>query len=280
MRIQHGLAEASMRWTTVVGLFITATLALLAAPVVRGDAFLASSSSSSSSRAAFVATPSSKKTTLSSHHQGPTAVPTLLHDPALLLRRGGAATVASVAEEDEEEEEEEDEEEEENSITSPAEVDDDEEEDDDIVQKNVMDASLAAAALKSTQKAKSKAQSTKTSTAKKTMSAKLAEPKKKAITKRKGSLLKLLRVPYIIRVCLNPFTVASMTKHYWLSFFSLEYPPKVSIILYGMDALSGPMPWVLFILFDYYKFLTALRWLGNILAVKGRVTRFALRAGC
>ena len=56
-----------------------------------------------------------------------------------------------------------------------------------------LDASLAASALKSTTKTKTKASSSKSATVKKTMSAKLATKK----PKKKGSLLKFLRVPYI-----------------------------------------------------------------------------------
>lgn len=126
--------------------------------------------------------------------------------------RGGATLVADDEEEDLDEEEEEEEASEDELVDS----DDEEEEEDEF------DASLAAAAVKSTQKTKSKTQSTKTSTVKQTMSAKLVQPKKK----KKGSLFKA--VPYILRACLNPFTVMSMTKHFWVSLFNLEYPPKVS----------------------------------------------------
>ena len=170
------------------GLLLAALLLCSLALVVRGDTFLASSP-----RVAFA------PRTLTSQQQ---QAAQLLH--TALELRGGATRVLDDDDEEETDEEEESEE-----------VDSDEEEEDEV------DASLAAAALKSTQKAKSKAQSAKTSTVKKTMSAKLSQPKKK-----KGSLFK--RIPYILRACLNPLTVMSMTKHFWVSLFSLDYPPKVS----------------------------------------------------
>lgn len=45
----------------------------------------------------------------------------------------------------------------------------------------------------------------------------------KATKKRKTSLFKLLRVPYVLRAFLNPFTVAAMTKHYLASLFNVNY---------------------------------------------------------
>lgn len=135
----------------------------------------------------------------------------------------GGATVVDDDDEEEESDEEEEEEEEESEDEDEMVNSDDEEEDE-------LDATLAAAAVKSTQKAKAKAQATKASAVKSTMSAKLAAtaaPKKK---KSSSSLLKFFRVPYILRACLNPFTVMSMTKHFWLSLVNLDYPPKVRFL--------------------------------------------------
>ena len=50
----------------------------------------------------------------------------------------------------------------------------------------------------------------------------------KATKKRKTSLFKLLRVPYVLRAFLNPFTVAAMTKHYLASLFNVNYMEDVS----------------------------------------------------
>lgn len=170
------------------GLLLATLLLVSLAVAARGDTFFANAP-----RAAFV-----------SRTQGQS-----LHVPGQwqqhqLSVRGGATLF--VDDDDDEEEESEDEEEEEA-----------EEE-----ESSTLDASLAAAAVRSTQKAKSKAQSSKTSSVKKTMSAKLSKPQKNS------SLLKLLHVPYILRAIFNPFTVASMTKHFWISLVNLDYPPKVS----------------------------------------------------
>jgi len=51
----------------------------------------------------------------------------------------------------------------------------------------------------------------------------------KATKKRKTSLFKLLRVPYVLRAFLNPFTVAAMTKHYLASLFNVNYLEDVSL---------------------------------------------------
>jgi hypothetical protein len=111
------------------------------------------------------------------------------------------------------------------TLAMEEETDDEEEfEDEEEEEEMELDASLAASALKST--TKTKASSSKSAAVKKTMSAKLATKK----PKKKGSLLKFLHVPYIVRACLNPFTVLSMTKHFWLSLVNLEYPPKVRFL--------------------------------------------------
>lgn len=187
-------------------LLAVSVLASLAV-ATRGDAFLPSSP-----RAAFA-----KRTLVSASQNGEPAMPRSLHSQMLSMR--GGATV--VAEDDDEEESEDEEKEEEEEVDEVVELDDDEDEEEE--DSKALDASLAAAALKSTKKSKAKAQLSKTSAVKKSMNAKLSAPKKK-----KGSLFKFLRVPYIVRACLNPLTVMSMTKHFWLSLVNLDYPPKVS----------------------------------------------------
>ena len=32
-----------------------------------------------------------------------------------------------------------------------------------------------------------------------------------------------MKIPYIVRACLNPFTVIAMTKAYWQSLFNIHY---------------------------------------------------------
>ena len=198
------------------GLLLAGLLLLNFAVLARGDAFL-----TAAPRAAFVP----RRTAVQSTGGQREMVASATTASALSLR--GGATLASEEDSDEEEDESEDEEEEEDEVAVVEEdSDEEEEEEEEEDESSLLDASLAAAAVKSTQKAKFKAQSTKTATVKKTMSAKLsAKPKKKT------SLLKFLRVPYILRAFLNPFTVASMTKHFWLSLVNLEYPPKVSFIV-------------------------------------------------
>ena len=51
----------------------------------------------------------------------------------------------------------------------------------------------------------------------------IASSKVKATKKKKGNMLKILRLPYVIRAFLNPFTVAAMTKHYFASLFNVNY---------------------------------------------------------
>jgi hypothetical protein len=170
---------------------------------VQGDAFLPATP-----RPAFA--PSSR-VTLS---------PSYLDSSLVFTLRGGATVVADDSEDEEEEEEDESEDELVDELLEEAEDSEDDEEEE---EEESFDATLAAAALKSTQKTKSKARTNKATEIKETMSAKLSTKKKQ----KKKSLLEILRVPYILRACLNPATVLTMTKHYWASFFNLEYPPKV-----------------------------------------------------
>mmetsp|Transcript_16659 Transcript_16659/g.31189 ORF Transcript_16659/g.31189 Transcript_16659/m.31189 type:complete len:241 (-) Transcript_16659:143-865(-) len=198
-----------MRTQTIQRLLAVFLLASLAV-VARGDAFL-----TSSPRAAFA------KRLSSLQQQLQQAELTVELQHRLVSMRGGATVVAD-DDDDEEEEEEEESEDEEDEVVELDSDDEEEQEEEEEEESKTLDASLAAAALKSTKKAKAKAQLSKSSNVKKTMSSKLATPKKK------GSLLKFFRVPYIIRACLNPFTVMSMSKHYWLSLMNLDYPPKDS----------------------------------------------------
>jgi outer membrane biosynthesis protein TonB len=147
---------------------------------------------------------------------------------ALLVARGGATAV------DEDDEESEDEEEE-LAVVNEEEDDEEEEEEKKEEEEEKAEAKLAAAKLasatvKKTRKAKSKKAATKKASVKKVLKAKLTKAKltkeKPAVTKKekkKGSLLKFLRLPYIVRACLNPFTVFAMTRAYWASLCNLNY---------------------------------------------------------
>jgi len=84
-------------------------------------------------------------------------------------------------------------------------------------EEHKFDPVLTKSAIKSISKNKDK----KATLTKKTLSSKLRVKKKT-----RGGILKLLKVPYIIRVSLNPVTLFSMTKAYFASFFSLDYLKK------------------------------------------------------
>jgi hypothetical protein len=145
----------------------------------------------------------------------PRQVPT----SALLVARGGATAV------DEDDEELEDEEED---------FSEDEEEEEKRLEAELAVAKLAAATRKKTLKKKSQKAATKKASVKKVLKAGLTKEKpvkkalkeKPAVTKqekKKGGILKFLRLPYIVRACLNPFTVFAMTKAYWASLCNLNY---------------------------------------------------------
>jgi hypothetical protein len=137
----------------------------------------------------------------------------------LLVRGGG---------DDDDEEEEDDEEE---AVESPKaetvdddeddlEVKDDEDEEEEEAEVSPkkesvkLDASLAAAALKSASKAKVSQQAS----VKKAVNIQL---KAKAVSKTSRRIFP--RIPYILRASLNPFTLLAMTKSYWASLFNLNY---------------------------------------------------------
>jgi len=67
------------------------------------------------------------------------------------------------------------------------------------------------------------AKATVAKAAKKAVASGLAASKPK---KKKSSGLKLFRLPYIVGVVLNPFTLIAMTKGYWASLFNLDYLNK------------------------------------------------------
>jgi len=142
---------------------------------------------------------------------------------SLTIIRGGASLTQQAGEaettEDEDEEESEDDEEEVeeliNSLEEEEEGESEQEEDD-------VDAKLAAATLLKTSKSKLKQEATKMASLKEVVNTKMAETKPVPVQK-KRNVMKLLRVPYIIRACCNPFTIFSMSKAYWASLFNLDY---------------------------------------------------------
>jgi hypothetical protein len=62
---------------------------------------------------------------------------------------------------------------------------------------------------------------------KKTVTAKATIPKPKLSAVKKASSSSWFHVPYVIRAFLNPFTVARMTRGYWLSLFNLDFMKEV-----------------------------------------------------
>jgi len=73
---------------------------------------------------------------------------------------------------------------------------------------------------KSTVRAAKKAGSKKSAASKRAIGATLYETKPK---KRKASLAKVLRIPYIVRACLNPITCFVMMRAYLASLFNIDY---------------------------------------------------------
>lgn len=132
------------------------------------------------------------------------------------LGRGGAtvsAEEATVATEEESDDEE----------TEVVAEDDEDEEEEEEEEDNAAGAKLAAATIASAAKTKSKAAAEKMASIKTEVNKKLASSSK--ITKKKNKSF-LLRIPYILRACLNPITLLSMTKAYWASLVNLDYLKK------------------------------------------------------
>ena len=125
-----------------------------------------------------------------------------------LKYRGGASSV--VADEDEDVDLDE----------SDEDVSDDEEEN--IILPKKAGTKLAASAVKAADKSKSK----KTALAKSAVNSGLAETAKQSSPSKKKKSRKFM-LPYILRACMNPFTVFAMTKAYFASLINLDYITKV-----------------------------------------------------
>merc|ERR1711862_663804 len=100
------------------------------------------------------------------------------------------------------------------SSDDEAEESDYEEEEEEEVTSNVAVKARKTALGKATQKAAQKA-------AKTTVDAALKPKKKKKSSS--GGLMKYLRVPYIVKACLNPLVFIQMTKGYWMSLITIAY---------------------------------------------------------
>jgi len=143
-----------------------------------------------------------------------------------LMVRGGATTVND-DEEDEYNNDESDEDEEEEEVVAHLAKDD---ADQDVKDKgDKLDASLAAAAVLKSVKQKANTAKSKKDAVKKAVNSKLRKSNisssttTAALKKKKTSLLKILHVPYIVRVLFHPVTVFRMTSAYWKSLFDLNY---------------------------------------------------------
>jgi len=81
------------------------------------------------------------------------------------------------------------------------------------MKKAAKKAALSASTVKAAAKAKSKK-------SKDAVNVKLAASPSARSSRSRSPLLK---IPYIVRACLNPFTVIAMTKAYWQSLFNIHY---------------------------------------------------------
>lgn len=130
------------------------------------------------------------------------------------LPRGGATLAADdeydSEEYDEYDEESEDEEEAAAALAAAAKAK--------AMKKAAKKAALSASTVKAAAKAKSKK-------SKDAVNVKLAATSARSSRSSKSPLLK---IPYIIRACLNPFTVIAMTKAYWQSLFNIKFMEEES----------------------------------------------------
>lgn len=102
-----------------------------------------------------------------------------------------------------------------------SEYDSDEEEEEPIVTKAKK---LATSTKSATQKKALKQTAVKNAALKSKVSVAMASSSSKAVTKKKGVYKRF--VPYIVRACLNPFTLVAMTKAYFVSLCDINYLNK------------------------------------------------------
>ena len=130
------------------------------------------------------------------------------------LPRGGATLAADdeYDSEDEYDEESEDEEEAAAALAAAAKAK--------AMRKAAKKAALSASTVKAAAKVKSKK-------SKDAVNVKLAATSARSSSS-SSSRSPLLKIPYIIRACLNPFTVIAMTKAYWQSLFNIKFMEEES----------------------------------------------------
>lgn len=151
------------------------------------------------------------------------------------LLRGGANTVADAEESDTDEDVEDldalvddiiEGKEEEENMDEGEEEDVEEVEVENAEEENlgrIKTATLANSAMKSSIKTKAKDIATKKAVVKEAFAKKLTEEKAPAVKKKRNGIRSLIRLPYIIRASLNPFTVFAMVTAYWQSLSNLEF---------------------------------------------------------
>ena len=130
-------------------------------------------------------------------------IPTSSSIPQLLVFRGGS-----------------DGDEEYDSDESDSEYDDEEEEEPIVTKAK----KLATSTKSATQKKALKQTAVKNAALKSKVSVAMASSSSKAVTKKKGVYKRF--VPYIVRACLNPFTLVTMTKAYFVSLLDINYLNK------------------------------------------------------
>lgn len=99
--------------------------------------------------------------------------------------------------------------------------DEEEEEEEEDEEEEELQASLSKATMAKVKKNKTEKIAKATSKSKAAINASLQKTKNKK--KSTGSILKRLGIPYIVRACMNPLTVLSMTKAYFASLFNIGF---------------------------------------------------------
>jgi hypothetical protein len=134
--------------------------------------------------------------------------------------RGGAAT-AAVEEDDDIEFE-----------SSDVDAEDEMETDDEDEEAVEVDPKLTKSATSAAYKTKAKAKAAAKTAVSATLQASAAKLKPKK--KKSASLLRMFAIPYIIRACLNPFTLIKMTRGYFASLVNLKYLDEKVVSTYNL----------------------------------------------
>jgi len=143
----------------------------------------------------------------------------------LSIPKGGARAIASEIEDtDEEIEESESEFESESESEIEEEEEEEEEDDDDEEEEEEEEEGLTATLLKSTKASAAKIQKKHKQESKSSVNVVLQKEKLKR--KRKSSFPRI-RLPYLLRACLSPYTLFSMTKAYFASLINVSYLEEI-----------------------------------------------------